>query len=65
MAEKLLSGKEISAALAEEAGKVAGTVCSPITDLRASLGYRCDMVEVLTRRAVMAALARINNRTTK
>jgi carbon-monoxide dehydrogenase medium subunit len=65
MAEKLLTGKEVSEALAEEAGKVAGTVCSPITDLRASLGYRCDMVEVLTKRAVMEALTRIKNGTTK
>lgn len=65
MAEKLLTGKEVSETLAEEAGKVAGTVCSPITDLRASLGYRCDMVEVLTKRAIMEAFARIKNRTTK
>jgi carbon-monoxide dehydrogenase medium subunit len=61
MAEQALVGNEITEALAEEAGKVAGTVCSPITDLRASLGYRCDMVEVLTKRAVMEALARIKN----
>jgi len=65
MAEKLLTGKEVNETSAEEAGKVAGTVCSPITDLRASLGYRCDMVEVLTKRAVMEAFARIKNGTTK
>jgi len=58
-AEKMLRGKDVSEALAEEAGKVAGTVCSPITDVRASLGYRCSMVEVLTKRAIMEAMGRI------
>ncbi len=62
MAEKLLSGKEVTEALADEAGKVAVTMCSPITDVRASLGYRCDMIEVLTRRAVMEAVGRINGK---
>ena len=62
MAEQMLAGREVSQALAEEAGKVAGTVCSPITDVRASLGYRCDMVEVLTKRAVMEAFGRINGK---
>jgi len=62
MAEQMLMGKEVTQALAEETGKVAGTVCSPITDVRASLGYRCDMVEVLTRRAVMEAFGRINGK---
>ncbi len=61
MAEKLLTGKEVTEELADEAGKVAVTMCSPITDLRASLGYRCDMIEVLTKRAVMEALARIKS----
>jgi len=64
-AEKMLIGKEISEALADEAGKVAVTLCSPITDLRATLGYRCDMIEVLTRRAVMEALSRAKNGTTR
>jgi carbon-monoxide dehydrogenase medium subunit len=59
-AEKMLRGKDVSEALAEEAGKVAGTVCSPITDVRASLGYRCSMVEVLTKRAIMEAMGRIS-----
>jgi CO/xanthine dehydrogenase FAD-binding subunit len=61
MAEKLLTGKDVTEAVAHEAGEVAGTVCSPITDVRASLAYRCSMVEVLTKRAVMAAFARITN----
>jgi carbon-monoxide dehydrogenase medium subunit len=58
LAEKALTDREITEALAEEAGKVAGTVCSPITDVRASREYRCSMVEVLTKRAVMEAFAR-------
>jgi len=58
MAEKVLTNREITEALAEEAGRVAGTVCSPITDVRASREYRCGMVEVLTKRAVMEAFAR-------
>jgi carbon-monoxide dehydrogenase medium subunit len=62
LAEKMLTGKEVTEALADEAGKVAVTLCSPITDLRASLGYRCDMIEVLTKRAVMEAFGRINGR---
>jgi len=63
MAEALLSKNEITADLAEQAGKVAGTICSPITDVRASQGYRCSMVEVLTKRAVMEAFARATNGT--
>ncbi len=62
MAEQMLIGKPVDEGLAAEAAKVAGTICSPITDVRASLGYRCDMVEVLTKRAVMEALERINGR---
>ncbi|HVN23688.1 MAG TPA: xanthine dehydrogenase family protein subunit M [Syntrophorhabdales bacterium] len=63
MAEELLTGKEITESVVDEAGKVAGTICSPISDVRASLGYRCDMVEVFTRRAVMEAFRRITNGT--
>ncbi len=60
LAEQMLTGKEVTESLVDEAGKVAVTLCSPITDLRASLGYRCDMIEVLTKRAVMEAFGRIN-----
>lgn len=65
MAEQALSNKEITESLAEQAGKVAGTICSPITDVRASREYRCSMVEVLTKRAVMEAVARAKNGTSK
>ncbi len=63
MAEQALVNKEITEDLAEQAGKVAGTLCSPISDVRASREYRCSMVEVLTKRAVMAAFARAKNGT--
>jgi aerobic carbon-monoxide dehydrogenase medium subunit len=57
-AERILIGKEVNEALAAEAGKGASVICRPITDLRASLDYRCSMVEVLTKRAIMEAVKR-------
>jgi len=59
-AEQVLINKEIGEALAEEAGRAASTVCRPISDIRSSLEYRCRMVEVLTKRAVMDAYRRIS-----
>ena len=38
--------------------KMAGTECRPITDVRASQDYRCSMVEVLTKRALLQAMSR-------
>jgi carbon-monoxide dehydrogenase medium subunit len=57
--ESQLVGKAIGEAVVAEAAKIAGTQCRPISDIRASLEYRCSMVEVLTRRAVMEAFRRI------
>ena len=59
-AEQALINKRIDEALAEDAGKAAATVCRPISDIRSSLEYRCRMVEVLTKRAVMDAYRRIS-----
>lgn len=59
MAEEILIHKEIDEVLAGVAGKVASMVCRPIDDIRSSLEYRCNMVEVLTKRAVMDAYRRI------
>jgi carbon-monoxide dehydrogenase medium subunit len=58
-AEEVLAGRPIDITRAEEAGRVASQVCSPITDIRSTSGYRCGMVEVLTRRAVIEAHRRI------
>jgi carbon-monoxide dehydrogenase medium subunit len=57
-AEGMLEGKVLTEGLAAEVGRVCGSVCRPITDVRSSLDYRCSMVEVLTRRALIAALNR-------
>jgi CO/xanthine dehydrogenase FAD-binding subunit len=62
MAEEILLGKKVDEVLAGEAGKVASGVCRPISDIRSSLEYRCNMVEVLTRRAVMGAYHTIKER---
>lgn len=60
-AEAMLVDKEIGEAQIAAAAKTAGMTCRPITDLRASLEYRCNMVEVLTERAIAGALRRIES----
>jgi len=57
--EALLVNKAIDEKLITEAARVAGMQCRPISDIRASLEYRCSMVEVLTRRVVTEAYRRI------
>jgi len=59
-AEEVLINQEITEARAAEAGKAASVVCRPISDIRSSLAYRCSMVEVLTKRAIMEAHRRIH-----
>jgi carbon-monoxide dehydrogenase medium subunit len=54
-AEAFLQGKEITAAVAEEAGYLAGKQAAPISDVRASKEYRRLMVTVLTKRALLEA----------
>jgi CO/xanthine dehydrogenase FAD-binding subunit len=51
-AEAILQGKKITPELLDEAAHNAITQCSPIDDHRASQEYRCDMVYVLTKRAL-------------
>jgi len=59
-AEEVLTNKEVNETAAAEAGKAASVVCRPISDIRASHEYRCSMVEVLIKRAVLEALKRAN-----
>jgi len=55
-AEAVLEGQVVSADLIDEAAKTAVTECKPINDFRASLEYRNDLIEVLTRRTLQAAV---------
>jgi carbon-monoxide dehydrogenase medium subunit len=59
-AEEVLINQEITETRTAEAGKAASVVCRPISDIRSSLAYRCSMVEVLTKRAIMEAYRRIH-----
>jgi CO/xanthine dehydrogenase FAD-binding subunit len=59
-AEARLINRVIDDDLAAEAGRVASQEASPIDDIRASKGYRMEMIGVLTKRAVMEAYRRIN-----
>lgn len=52
IAEAMLKGMAVTPELIEEAAQNAVNQCSPIDDHRASLDYRCDMVRVLTKRAL-------------
>jgi carbon-monoxide dehydrogenase medium subunit len=57
-AEELLIGEKPSAELFQRAGQVGVGMCSPITDHRGTMEYRCMMIEVLTKRALDKALER-------
>lgn len=57
LAEEMLTGRKITAALIDEAARSAINQCSPIDDHRASQEYRCDMVYVMARRALTKILA--------
>ena len=58
-AEQILLNKELNETVGKEAGKIAAQEANPRSSLRASKEYRREMVEVLTKRAVMAAYSRI------
>ncbi|HEX9146897.1 MAG TPA: xanthine dehydrogenase family protein subunit M [Candidatus Binatia bacterium] len=55
-AENILRGKKISRDLINEAGKIAATESKPINDIRGSIEYRRNLVDVLTRRSLKAAI---------
>lgn len=51
-AEKMLSGQMLTEELIEEASSAAAAECHPIDDIRATAGYRRELVQVLVRRAL-------------
>jgi CO/xanthine dehydrogenase FAD-binding subunit len=55
-AEELLIGQRPSDELFQRAGEVGVGMCSPITDHRGTMEYRCMMIEVLTRKSLQASL---------
>jgi CO/xanthine dehydrogenase FAD-binding subunit len=59
-AEKLLEGKVISLELARESAELAAQSCKPISDLRASAGYRREMVRELCLQGLLAAYGQAN-----
>lgn len=51
-AEEILVGKKLDNILISNAAQAASLECQPITDVRATAGYRRKMVQVLTERAL-------------
>jgi CO/xanthine dehydrogenase FAD-binding subunit len=57
-AEELLIGQKPSEELFQTAGQTGVGICSPITDHRGTMEYRCMMIEVLVTRSLKEALER-------
>ena len=57
-AEAALAGSDGGRAVVETAARAAAEASQPISDLRASAGYRVAMAAVIARRAIEAAVAR-------
>ena len=58
-AENFIRGKAITEETAAEAGKISKTECNPRVDsFRASVEFRRDLVETLTKRALLGAMNR-------
>jgi len=55
-AENIVRGKQINRDLINEAGKIAAAESKPINDIRGSVDYRRNLVDVLTRRSLKAAI---------
>ena len=60
--EDFLIEKEVTEETIYEAGKIASSEASPITDVRSSHEYRKLMVEIITRRAILEAVDVINQK---
>jgi CO/xanthine dehydrogenase FAD-binding subunit len=56
-AEACLEGRPITAQAMAEAGRIAASEAKPISDFRASAGYRRDLIAVLVKRALESAHA--------
>lgn len=57
-AEELLIGQMPSDELFQRAGETGVGLCSPITDHRGTMEYRCMMIEVLVKRSLKQSLER-------
>jgi carbon-monoxide dehydrogenase medium subunit len=55
-AEQYLAGRPVSEEAMAEAGRLAVAAAKPISDFRASVAYRRELIAVLTRRALAKAL---------
>jgi CO/xanthine dehydrogenase FAD-binding subunit len=55
-AEEIVRGQKLTEKVIDRAAQIASEECHPISDHRASAQYRCDMVEVLTKRAIQQAV---------
>lgn len=60
-AEEVINNKEITNVLIDEVAEVAAEAARPISDVRGTAEYRLDMIRVLCRRAIQAALVRARN----
>lgn len=55
-AEKTLLGKPLTPERIDEAATLASELCSPITDIRSNVEYRCTMTRVLVSRGLKSIL---------
>ena len=58
-AEALITGKKLTADLAQEAGGIASQECSPTSDLRGSEQYKRAIVKTLVKRAAVKAYEKV------
>ena len=58
-ASAFLVGKSFTGEVLREAGHIASSEAKPIDDLRASRGFRLDLIKVLTGRVLKRAALRV------